>query len=115
MNMTRKQFLGSLAGGTVVLLISGCGGGGGGGYSGPPASTCGATSITGNHGHALTIQRSDLNSMTDKVYNIQGSADHNHTITLTVAQLAQLKAGNMVTVTSSVTLAHQHDVTVSCA
>lgn len=117
MNMTRKQFLGNLAGGTVVLLFNGCGGGGDG-YSGgtpPPASTCGASSITGNHGHALTIQKSDLDSTTDKAYNIQGMATHNHTITLTPAQLAQLKAGRMVTVTSSVTSAHAHDVTVSCA
>ncbi|WP_280152678.1 hypothetical protein [Piscinibacter sp. XHJ-5] len=47
-------------------------------------------------------------------YNIQGVSDHNHTITLTPAQLASLKtAGATVTVTSS-NAGHTHDVSVSC-
>ncbi|HJV60350.1 MAG TPA: hypothetical protein VJ743_05350, partial [Albitalea sp.] len=119
MSMTRKQFLGGLAGGTVVLIVQGCGGGGGG-YSSssttPPAGTsCSATTISGNHGHALTVPQSDLDSTTDKVYSIMGSASHDHTITLSAAMLAQLKAGMSVTTTSTTTLSHNHDVTVSCA
>jgi hypothetical protein len=117
--LTRKQFLGQLAGGTVVLLLEACGGGGGdyggGGGTPPPASTCSATNITANHGHTLTIQKTDLDSMVDRTYSIAGSAGHAHSITLTTTQLAQLKAGSMVTVTSTTTDAHSHDVTVSCA
>jgi len=123
MSMTRKEFLRSLGGSTVVLLFQACGGGGGGYGAGAPApaSSCGSsgTQISGNHGHSLTIARADLDSMTDKVYSIMGTALHDHTVTLSVAQLVKLKAGQSVTVTSSVTDApgfgsHSHDVTVSC-
>jgi hypothetical protein len=128
MGITRKRFLRSMTGGTVVLLFQACGGGGsyggsGTGYGGNPmpASGCGSsgTQISGNHGHSLTIASTDLDSMTDKVYSIMGAATHDHMVTLTVAQLAKLKAGQSVTVTSSVTNApsigsHSHDVTVSC-
>jgi hypothetical protein len=121
MSMTRKQFLGSLASGTVVLWIQGCGGGGsdygGGGMNPTPASTCGSSgaAISGNHGHALTIQKTDLDSNAAKSYSIAGTAGHDHTITLSPAQLTALKtAGMTVTVTSTTTDAHSHDVTVSC-
>ena len=118
MSMSRKRFLGSLAGGTVVLLFQGCGGGGssyGGGGTPTPSTTCSSTTITNNHGHALSVPKTDLDSATDKVYSIQSAASHDHTVTLTPTMLAQLKAGMMVTVTSTTTLAHNHDVTVSCA
>lgn len=117
MNMTRKEFLAGMAGGTVVLLFQGCGGGGGSdsGSNTPPATTCGAAAISANHGHALTIARADLDSATDKVYSIMGSATHDHTVTLTPAMLATLKAGTQVVVTSSTGASHNHDVTVSCA
>jgi hypothetical protein len=135
MGMTRKRFLQGAAGGTVVLLIQACGGGGGGGGSVPasssatmgggydattqPSAACGAKTISNNHGHALTIQTSDLASTMDKVYSIAGTAGHDHTITLTAAQLATVRGGGTVTVTSTVTNApvfgsHSHDVTVTC-
>jgi len=132
MSVSRKQFLLSLTGSAIAVLLQGCGGGGDG-YSGPapspaspmpppppapppgPADTCSATQITGNHGHMLTIPKADTDSTVDKIYDIQGSADHNHTVTLTTAMLAMLKAGNSVTVTSSTTFSHNHDVTVKCA
>lgn len=122
MSLTRKRFLQSLGSGTVVLLFQACGGGGGyGGVGAAPASTCGSSGaqISGNHGHSLTIARADLDSMTDKVYSIMGAAQHDHTVTLTSAQLTQLKAGQSVTVTSTVANPpvigpHSHDVTVTC-
>jgi hypothetical protein len=49
------------------------------------------------------------------MYNIVGVADHGHTIILTPAQLAQIKAKVPVTVVSSVEMVHFHDVTVNCA
>lgn len=130
MSITRKQFLGSITGGTVTLLIQACGGGGssggsttaGGTYGNPmPASGCGSSGaeITGNHGHVLTVQIADLSSATAKTYSIMGSATHDHSLTLTAADLAQLKSGGTVTVVSSVTDApgfgaHSHGVTVTC-
>jgi hypothetical protein len=114
--MTRKAFCGALAGSTVALLFQGCGGGGG--DAGAPAPAPGAAectdTIAANHGHTLVIAKVDLDSATDKVYNIQGAADHNHTVTLTVAQLRTLKAGTSLGVTTSTANAHDHSVTILC-
>lgn len=120
LQMTRKSFCKSLLGSTALLLIQSCGGGGsdaGLGANPPsmPAGGSGCTdTIAGNHGHVLTIALADLDSATDMVYNIQGSATHNHTVTLSVAELRSLKTGATVSTTSSVTDAHQHDITVTC-
>ena len=47
-------------------------------------------------------------------YSIQGTADHSHNVTFSPAQLASLRSGATVTVTSSATLAHTHDVSEGC-
>lgn len=118
-SMTRKQFLGALGGGTVVLWLQACGGGdsSGGGDGGGDELACGASgaNISANHGHSLTINATDLDSTTDKTYSIMGSAGHDHTVTFTSQQLAMLKNGQSVAVTSSVVSAHSHTVTASCA
>ena len=119
-SMTRKTFCGALAGSTVALLFQGCGGGGGDSAvqapapaPAPAAAGCSDT-IAANHGHILIIATADLDSATDKVYDIQGGAAHSHSVTLTVAQLRALKARTTVNVTSSKTLAHEHGVTILC-
>jgi hypothetical protein len=112
--MTRKVFCGSALGATVLLLIESCGGGGSSYSAGTgTVAGCGNT-IAANHGHVLTIALADLDSATDITYNIQGSADHNHTVTLTVAQLRTLKTGASVSTVSSTTLSHQHDIVITC-
>ena len=115
--MTRKTFCEALLSGTVILLLQGCGGGGSydasTGSMSLPVSGC-ADAIADNHGHELTVARADLDSLVDKTYNVQGAATHNHTLTLTVAQLGMLKAGTAVTATTSTTEAHSHAVTVTC-
>jgi hypothetical protein len=120
-HMTRKQFGGALLGGTVLLLIQSCGGGGGSdsyGGSGSPVSGGAATgcndTIAANHGHVLTIAAADLDSTTGKTYDIYGTADHTHSVTLTAANLASLKSHATVVVTTTVTLAHSHEITISC-
>lgn len=136
MSITRKKFLGSVTGGTVTLLIQACGGGGdaafialfGGGTNDDgtndnpePASSCGSSGseITGNHGHLLTVPTADLTSIFAMTYSIMGSATHDHSLTLSPDDLAQLNFGGTVTVVSSVTDAptfgsHSHGVTVTC-
>jgi hypothetical protein len=82
-----------------------------------PAATCGSSgsAILGNHGHQLVVPAADRDATTSMTYNIQGSADHNHTVTLTPAQLASLKtAGTIVVVESSINSSHAHEVHVSC-
>ena len=129
MNRSRRLFVADTAGTAVALMLGGCGGGGD--YMSPPppptpapvpppppptpALLCSATNISANHGHALAIPSGDVDSTVDMVYNIMGAADHIHLVTLTVAQLAQLKAKTAVTVTSTVGVGHTHAVTVSCA
>jgi hypothetical protein len=121
MSITRKQFVGGAAAGTVLLLFQGCGGGGSSsGNPAPapaPSGACGASgaAIAGNHGHSFTIPSADLDSMVDKSYSIAGTAGHDHTVVLTPANMVQLKANQTVTVTSSSGAGHDHVVTVSCA
>jgi hypothetical protein len=119
MDTTRKVFLRQVAGGVWLLALGGCGGGGSG-YGGAttvtPSSSSGCiAAIADNHGHVLSIPTADLDSAVDKSYSIQGSADHTHQVNFSAAQLAQLKAGKAVVVTTSVTLDHSHMITESCA
>jgi hypothetical protein len=118
MDMSRKRFVEALLGGGALLLISGCGGGDD--NDGPtgnpaPASGCGSV-IAANHGHVLAIAAADLDSPTARTYDIAGAAGHSHTITLSPAQLQQLKAGMAVAVTSSpfVGDGHTHGINISC-
>jgi len=120
MSITRKRFLEAATGGTILLILQACGGGGdstyGGGQGVSSPQSCGASgsAISGNHGHQLTIPLADLDSTVDKTYDIQGTAGHDHQITLTAAQLQMLKAGQTVTVGSTTTLSHAHNVTTGC-
>ena len=127
MNVTRKAFCASLAGATVTIWLQACGGGGGyssGSNSTPaPNSTCGASGsdITANHGHSLTIPKADLDLTVNKTYSLSPSVEgHVHDVTFTPAQLALLKVGTSVTVTSTTTAAsslyggtHNHSVTAT--
>ena len=116
--MTRKAFCARLAGASAVLLIQACGGGGSSDTPAAPGATPSGTgctdTIAANHGHVLSIAAADLDSTTDKVYDIQGNADHTHGVTLSVAQLRALKAGMPVSVVTSTTLAHEHSVSIQC-
>jgi hypothetical protein len=124
--LTRKMFLAQLANGGWAVVLAGCGGGGSDYNAAPPpapsptpappggVSSCSAVQITGNHGHALSIPVADLMSTVAMSYNIQGSADHNHQVTFSPAQLASLQTGASVTVSSTTTLSHSHDLSETC-
>jgi hypothetical protein len=119
MNISRKRFIETMASGSAVLLFTSCGGGGSTGGTPAPApapngTSCSPAVISDNHGHVLVIAKSDLDSTSAMTYDIHGTADHTHSVTFSAAQLAQLKAGVTVSVSSSVTLSHDHTVTVTC-
>ncbi|MDB5221080.1 MAG: hypothetical protein JWO86_9007 [Myxococcaceae bacterium] len=82
----------------------------------PDCNAHGATAgtITGNHGHSLKVPVADFADGLQHVYDITGFATHSHTVTLSATDLATVKSGGMVTVTSSINV-HMHDVTVVCA
>lgn len=117
MGYTRMRFVQALAGIGAGLALPGCGGG-----SDDPAPTtggslsCGASgaAISGNHGHVLQVPVADLDSTVAVVYSIVGTADHDHAVTLSPAQLAQLRAGSTVTVTSSTAFGHEHLLDIAC-
>ena len=116
--ITRRMFSQAMTGSATLLVVHGCGGGDdsdSGGVS-PSGTSCHAsgTAISLNHGHALFIPLMDLESMVAITYSSRGSADHDHTVTLEVVQLRQLKAGASVTVEASVQAAHTHVVTLAC-
>ncbi len=128
-----------LGGGCTKSDDEGGGGGGGGGGEGepgpdagasqvpsdggathtpdaPPAMACttGTVSIGGNHGHTLMVSQSDVATGADKTYNIQGSSAHPHTVVVTAAMFATLKASRTVQATSSNNSNHTHSITVTC-
>lgn len=126
MDESRRRWLfAGAGGGALAIVLNGCGGSGGGAYSSPPSApptpapglACGATAITLNHGHSLTIPAADVDSTVAMTYSIEGTAGHVHMVTLSPAQLAQIKSKNAVTVTSTLggSPVHSHDVTINCA
>lgn len=74
------------------------------------------SSIAENHGHKLVIPVEDLESTSPKTYSIIGTADHDHQVTFDVQQLAELKAGVSINVTSNDGgQTHDHDIAVKCS
>lgn len=71
--------------------------------------------ISANHGHTLIVSKEDVSSGTEKTYAIQGSASHDHSVTITAANFTSLKNNNSVQVDSTSGDGHMHAVTVSCA
>ena len=72
-------------------------------------------SIGSNHGHALTVSQSDVQSGVERTYSIQGTSGHDHTVTITASDFTDLQGNNNITVISSNDDGHTHSVTVRCA
>lgn len=73
------------------------------------------SSISANHGHTLTVSKDDVQAGAEKLYAIQGSSTHPHTVTISAGQFDTLKSNNSVDVVSSNDSNHSHTVTVSCS
>lgn len=69
--------------------------------------------ISANHGHALVVPLADVMAGVEVTYDITGTADHAHMVTLGPDHFAMLEQGIQVTVASSVA-GHNHQVTVAC-
>jgi len=122
---TRESLLALLAG--VTVTVSGCGGGGGGSSpsvgpaapSAPSPTPTGNTagdndvpgSISANHGHHAVVTGAQLAAGGAVRLDIHGEADHTHLVDLTVAEVARIHDGQMVSKDSSATDAHAHTVT----
>lgn len=122
MKMTRRQFLGTAV---IGAAAAACGGGPDDGTSMPDApmnakscTTNGTTATIGtNHGHTLTVSAGDVMAGVDKTYDITGSADHPHMVTVTAANFTSLQnnPNGSVMLTSTSGGAHTHSVTILCA
>jgi hypothetical protein len=115
---SRKQFLLGIAGATVTLVIGACGSkdneeGSTGTADGNCTNDLDVT-ITGNHGHALKIDAADFDAGQSKTYSITGSSQHDHSITLTAQDFADLKSGKTVTKESTNTAGHSHPMQIAC-
>jgi hypothetical protein len=105
---------------------AGAGGGAGGsaGDAGTATTACTnplpETELTNtSHVHTLMVAAATLNATADQTITTGSAMDpggplHMHTVVLTVASLATLKAGGNVTVTSTISAGHNHDFRVSC-
>ncbi len=67
-----------------------------------------------DHTHTLVIPASTLNATTAQTIDTGLALAHMHAVTLEPADLATLKGGASVMITSSVASAHTHVFTISC-
>ncbi len=107
--------------GVAITITEACGSsynsptssGGTGGTGGSTGTATGdkTGTISNNHGHVAVITAAQLNAGGDLVLNIQGTATHNHTVSLTGADLSSIAAGTKVAHDSSTDFGHSHTVT----
>jgi hypothetical protein len=105
-DFTKSSLLALFAG--VTVTISGCGDD----EPDEPTPVDKVGTISNNHGHAATITAAQQSSGAAIVdLTIMGTATHAHLISLTSAQVVQVRSGTQVVVTSTTTNSHQHTVT----
>ena len=74
-----------------------------------------SSSIGSNHGHTLTVSKTDVENGVQKTYSIQGGSTHDHEVTVTTANFTSLKSNQSIQLTSTSGGGHTHSVAVSCA
>ena len=73
------------------------------------------SSISNNHGHNLIVSKTDVSNATQKTYDIDGSAGHSHSVTVTAGNFTTLQGNQQISVSSTTGDGHSHSVTISCA
>jgi len=81
----------------------------------PPPDIAGVVAANHAQPHAVTITGAQIVADNALVLNIQGQATHNHTLSISAAELTQLKNRQAVTETSSTDSGHNHAVTFTPA
>ena len=76
--------------------------------------------IETNHGHVLVVSKQDVMDAAEKSYDIQGTADHSHSVTISEDMFATLAGDHAVMTTSSTNNSatygtHSHAIMVACA
>lgn len=106
---------------TSSTTTTGAGGAGGAGEGGASANLTCSSNIGTNHGHSFDLSAAEVAAgaadPNDRDYNIQGTSQHAHMITLTQADFMTLANGGTVQKTSfddPGPANHTHSVTVTC-
>jgi hypothetical protein len=94
----------------VAITVSGCGSTAPASPSQPPQGDVAGT-ISQNHGHSAVITRAQLNAGGELLLDIQGNADHSHTVPLGAGHLTAIANGERVIVSSNAVELHSHTVT----
>jgi hypothetical protein len=105
---TAQAVLALLSG--VVVTVVGCGGGSSSPSSPSPSPGDRVGSVTANHGHVAVITSAQLAASDAVTLNIRGSADHPHTVALTMGEVMQIAGGQRVSKISSTDDLHNHTV-----
>jgi hypothetical protein len=100
----------------VVITVTACDDDGGGALTVGPGGDSASGSISANHAHVATVTSVDLNAGNAVTLDIRGQADHPHTVSLTAAEVVQIRDGQRVTKTSTTDASasfgtHSHTVT----
>lgn len=82
-----------------------------GGNTPNPTVTDKEGQVSANHGHRAVITTAQLTAGNGLEMSIQDTGNHNHTITLTGAEVVSIRGGTRVSVTTSTTNSHSHTVT----
>lgn len=129
MKLDRKEFLRTALAmtglGFVASRIVACGSDGGssatgtagtgGGNANACADSAPSETIASNHGHTLTVTQADVEAGAMKVYDIQGTSGHAHSVTVSQGSFTRLRAGESVQLTSTNGGGHTHGITIVCA
>ena len=97
----------------VTITISGCGGSSSpSSPTNPPQPSSDKTGqISANHGHTAVITNAQLTAGGAVALDIAGSGGHSHTVSLSAAEVVQIRDGQRVAKESSSTSGHTHTVT----
>ena len=63
----------------------------------------------------MTVSAADVSAGAAKTYDILGTADHTHSVSLSAANFTSLQNGQSVNVSSTSGNAHTHTILVMCA
>ena len=114
--LTRREFtvewvLAVLAGATIT--ITGCGGDDNNSPGTNPSPQAGDKEgvVSANHGHRAIVTAATLASPTSVTLDMRFQATHNHTLTLTAAEVTSIAANGRVQKDSSTDDGHNHTVT----
>jgi hypothetical protein len=70
--------------------------------------------IQGNHMHVMNVSSADVAAGVERTYDIQGSAPHSHSATVTSSDFGDLQVEIPVTILSTMSGGHAHSITISC-